>query len=510
MRASTRLRAPAWLLWLGLWLAASACRPERAFIELTVRGLPAQGSQTLEVRAVLGDANLDATERFTGLGGDSATVSLWLPAGAAGKLAVTATTLSGGCTTAEGTAGSVVTDQLKLDLHIDLAPPDITACEITVEPSGTGASAGLVTAATPAGGAPLRCGDRCTLRAPVGSTVSLHAQVQAPAYFSRWTGCTPSSPAGMVCTLTVGSGGARVGAEFTSRTCPPGTFCAESPVQSKLPSGRTLDLGAVWGSSRQELWALGSDAVVLHKRGAWWSEEELRLTAGSDLFALAGTSDHDVWVVGNDGALRGLGVRWDGAAWKQFPIPTQVVLAAVFGLERDSYLAAARDGVVHQWDGTSWKAGSVQQPKVDIAGIWGTGGADLWLTGAALFKHNGGNTWIKQTNVDGTYRAAIWGASPTDFWIVGLGSASLHHLNGKPMPAALPAEAATALFSAVHGTGTTDAWTVSLAGAVYHFDGTAWTPTYSHKGSQYTAVWTPAPGEVYVTGLSGELLHRQP
>lgn len=510
MRASTRLRAPAWLLFLGLWLTAPACRPERAFIELTVSGLPAQAGQTLEVRAVLGDANLDATERFTDPGGGSATVSLWLPAGAAGKLAVTATTLSGGCTTAEGTASSVVTDQLKLDLHIDLAPPNVAECEITVATSGTAASAGLVTAATTAGDAPLRCGDRCTLRAPVGSTVSLRAQVQAPAYLSRWTGCTPSSPAGMICTLTVASGGARVGAEFTGRSCSPATFCIESPIPSKLPSGRTLDLSSVWGSSRQELWVVGSDAVVLHKRGAWWSEDLLPLTAGTGLSGLAGTSDHDVWVVGNDGNLNGLGVRWNGAAWEPFTIPTRVQLATVFGLERDSYLAAARDGVVHQWDGTAWKAGTVQQPKVDIAGIWGTGGADLWLTGAALFKHNGGNTWIKQTNVDGTYRAAIWGASRTDFWLMGLGSASLHHLNGKPMPAALPADAASTLLSSVHGTGTSDVWAVSLSGAVHHFDGTAWSSLLTHKGSAYTAVWTPEPGDVYVVGAGGELLHRQP
>lgn len=509
---------PFWLLYgmLGA-LTAAGCQPERAFLVIALSGLSAQ-PQTLEIRAVLDDSNQDAVERFDTLSGPSATVSLWLPPGAAGKLTVTATELQNSCSVGAGTAATVVQGQAKLELSVDLARPSPPLCEITVDRTGNGT--GLVTVEPPASGAPLACGDRCTFKAALGTTVTLHAQVMAPGYFSQWRGpCAPSSPLGLVCQLVVGAGGIHVGAEFVSRSCTPGTFCNESPAVRKplSPLLTDLDYRGVWGASSQDVWVIasaynpGPTGALLHRRGLWWSEEVPRAVPTSYASSF-GVSDKDVWFVGNDNdsSSQGRALHWDGQGWMTVTLPTNTLIAGVWGSATDQFFATPMDGKILQWNGLSWQAGTMQQPRVAVGDIWGLDNRQIWIAGSGLYQYNGSNTWLRDPAVDANnFYQAIWGTSAADYWIVGAGDASYHRVNGQLQAAGLPG-GPNVTYTSIFGTSASDVWAVSLSGSIYHFDGVSWKLRQQTPGLTYYRVFAPALNDVYALGSQGSLLHYQP
>lgn len=498
---------PFWKLCLLLGvLVGASCQPDRAFMVVALSGLSAD-VQTVEVRAVLDEAGLDAIERFDGLKGPSARVSLWLPPAAAGKLTVTATELQKSCSVGLGTATANVQGQPQVDVAVTLSKPSSVLCEVTIDRTGDGV--GIVTVEPPAAGAPLSCGERCTFLGVAGTTVTLHAQVMAPGYLSKWSGpCKPSSALGMACQVQVGTGSTHVGVEFLTRSCTPGTFCDEGPVLP-TPPATYFDYDAIWAASDQDVWVVYSRGGILHKHGLLWSEDVIP-GVPLDLSAIFGISTADIWVVGNDSTLQGMALHFDGKTWTRMTLPSSVQVAGVWGNHSNFFLASARDGVMLQWNGNSWTRGTVQQPGVDLADIWGTEGVNVWVGGAGLYQYNGSNTWARDPAVStNSFVSSLWGTNPTDYWLVGAGPVSKHRVNGKLLPAGLPDEK-NDVYTSVHGTSSSDAWAVSTAGSVYHFDGSSWKAALLNPSASYNRVLAIAPGDVYVIGNYGALLHYRP
>lgn len=502
MRAFKHLWQLCFLFGVFLW---ASCRPDRSFMIVELTGLSAQ-VDTVEVRAVLEESGLDAIERFDGLTGPSAKVSMWLPSAASGKLTVMAVELQKSCSVGLGTATATVQGQVQVDVAVTLSKPSSVLCEVTIDRTGDGF--GIVTVEPPSTFAPLSCGDRCTFLGVAGSTVTLHAQVMAPGYLSKWTGpCKISSPLGLACQVQVGTSGTHVGVEFLNRTCTPGTFCDESP-SLPMPPVTYHSYSGIWAASDQDLWVVEIRGGVLHKHGLFWSEEVIPgpVILWSGVY---GTSTSDIWLGGSDAGLNGMAVHWDGKTWTRFSLPSSAQLSRVWGNSSNFFLVSARDGVTLQWDGVSWKRGTFQQPGVDISGFWGTEGKNIWLSGVGLYQYNGNNSWIRDPAVStNSFYTSIWGSSINDYWIVSSGAASLHRVNGTLISAALP-DAKNRIYSAIHGTGASDIWSVTTIGEIFHFDGASWKLVLSKPTESYCDVFAINPGDVYVIGMDNGLLHYQ-
>lgn len=84
-------------------------------------------------------------------------------------------------------------------------------------------------------------------------------------------------------------------------------------------------LGAVWGTSASDVYAVGGDGAILHYDGATWSP----MASGTKeyLVAVRGTSPSDVVAAGGDGTL----VHFDGTAWQPLTSGTETQLASVWG-----------------------------------------------------------------------------------------------------------------------------------------------------------------------------------
>lgn len=109
----------------------------------------------------------------------------------------------------------------------------------------------------------------------------------------------------------------------------------------------------VWGASPDDVWAVGGFAAragfIWHWDGTAWTEVDLPADVprnGNEipaLFKVWGTSSDDVWAVGSLGTV----LHWDGTAWSNVPTETRESLFTVTGDDDSVYIVGGSSaGVV--------------------------------------------------------------------------------------------------------------------------------------------------------------------
>ncbi|MDP6944888.1 MAG: hypothetical protein QF464_12120, partial [Myxococcota bacterium] len=145
----------------------------------------------------------------------------------------------------------------------------------------------------------------------------------------------------------------------------------ETPTEQKL--------WGVWGSTMDDLWAVGGDAfasddlraVILRWDGTSWTEMDAPdpLAVG-DLYAwfkVWGSSASDVYIVGQRGAV----LHWDGDALTELDVGVDDDLIAVWGTgpDRVAVVGGRNNGVAARWNGTDWVSATLA-PMPGLNGIW--------------------------------------------------------------------------------------------------------------------------------------------
>ncbi len=145
---------------------------------------------------------------------------------------------------------------------------------------------------------------------------------------------------------------------------------------TKMDAPTTEDLWGIWGSSPDDVWAVGgrgrpmSVATVLRFDGTAWTAvdlPELMRPNVNAFFKVWGSSADDVIIVGQRGAL----LRWDGATFTEELIGTSEDLIAVWGVgpDRVAVVGGRSNGVVSTFDGTEWHTTSLS-PLPGINGVF--------------------------------------------------------------------------------------------------------------------------------------------
>jgi hypothetical protein len=155
---------------------------------------------------------------------------------------------------------------------------------------------------------------------------------------------------------------------------------------------------SVWGTSRQDVWAVGADArdgtgpMVVHFDGDAWTRIDSGQTAG-DLWWVFGFEDGPIYMGGDGGVI----VR----------------------MENDTF-------TVMDTPGTE-----------TVFGIWGATPDDVWAVGGASDATGGfawrlsGDAWVPEPSLptDVPDNAAVWkmfGRAANDAWMVGSNGVALH------------------------------------------------------------------------------------
>lgn len=195
-----------------------------------------------------------------------------------------------------------------------------------------------------------------------------------------------------------------------------------------VPSGQTVTLWGAFAFGPDDAWAVGGtpDAmpgtpndIVIHWDGKAWTQETLPGTPlGVSLFKVWGTSDDDLYVVGERGTIwhrTKAGWVFEGGA----PPLTKSRLFTVNGCSSDDVFAVGGDAVLHR-DASGWS-------KVDVALGNQVNGVACGPSGKAAIVGFGG---LKQRLVDGQWinefgsepysdLHATWADGKGVFWAVG-------------------------------------------------------------------------------------------
>ena len=163
----------------------------------------------------------------------------------------------------------------------------------------------------------------------------------------------------------------------------------------------------VWGSTTNDLWAVGKNGAILHGDGTGWTR--VASPATNTLRAVSGSAADDVWAVGDAGTI----LHWNGVGWSAAVSNTSADLLAVWATV-GYVVAVGANGTILANAGSVGSSGFVAQPSgatATLSGVWGRSPTDVYVAdGKNLFIYDGSD-WTQKTIASGTCVSGLWGTT---------------------------------------------------------------------------------------------------
>lgn len=348
--------------------------------------------------------------------------------------------------------------------------------------------------------------------------------------------------------------GAVDGACTDGASCAPDSLCATSDFcPTTLSINGRFVLTAIWGSSKDDVWAVGSGGVIVHWDGTSWTS--IASNTAITLRAVGGNGPNDLWFVGSrDGIHRSVGLKNGAMAWAPKPAPvtpfnsewtSEILLNAVWVDGTSDVWVAGEPARSNGTCSNRWRAERVDVPTTPITAwdplaepdcitfgfntifaLSGVGSDDLWAVGGGLSKQGGptvGRTFRMRrgaTAADGGMPSweeldcqadvpllAVWGTTEGGVWAVGENGTIRHYAPGDARWSIVPSPTVETLRS-VWGSGPDDVWAVGDRSTILHFDGVSWNlaTSASTVKSNLFGIWGSSAADVWVVG-EGTVLH---
>jgi hypothetical protein len=293
-------------------------------------------------------------------------------------------------------------------------------------------------------------------------------------------------------------------------------WCAISPA-----APTTANLSAVWGSSDRDVWMVGDAGTALHWDGLGFTVSATGTSV--DLRGVWGSGASDVWVVGRTGGMSDSPsiLHWDGVAWTAVPGTQGLQLNCVWGAGASDVWAGGDAGALVHWNGAAWTAVPSGTSKV-LGAIWGASASDVTAVGdASAIQHWGGTSWSAATVIGGGAMKSlhsVWGVGGDGtVWAVG------DDLNDRGVTfrrdpqhqdwASVASIGDSALFGIWGLTGNNvsrlagnHAWAAGGGGKIFYFDGTAWSLQRDTSATSFSAVWGTNIA-LWAVGAAGAVFH---
>ncbi len=214
---------------------------------------------------------------------------------------------------------------------------------------------------------------------------------------------------------------------------------------------------------------------------------------GNALLATWGSSAQDVWAVGGAGTI----VHYDGSKWSMVRSPTNNALYAIWGSSANNIFAVGDRGTVLRWDGSTWTRlflGTDGEQVAQLYGVWGADASEVWFignhltAGSAILKWNG--TAVTRVNAPAGVSSglrSIWGAKKDSVYIAGE-SGTLIRWDGTAWSKFGPVMSAS--WSAITGTGDNNIFLASRDRLIYRWNGTAMANVSPAQGTSFNTLWS--------------------
>jgi|GEM_PF-1060901 len=269
----------------------------------------------------------------------------------------------------------------------------------------------------------------------------------------------------------------------------------------------TEHLNGVWGSSSDDVFAVGDSGTILRYNGSAWMSMYSNTT--SDLNGVWGSSASDVFAVGAGGTI----VHWDNSTWSPMTSNTTQTLYGVWGSpSSDDVYAVGEFGVIVHYNGDTWTE-TIITTISRFNGVWGSSASDVFAVGEPKvgetdnLRHYDGGSW---TPVDcGTTNRlyGVWGSPASDVFVVGE-SGTIRHWDDStwsPMTSGVPGK----LHGVWGSSASDDVYAVGELGAIVHYDGdgSTWDVMTSDTTSRLNGVWGSSASDVFAVGAGATILH---
>ena len=151
---------------------------------------------------------------------------------------------------------------------------------------------------------------------------------------------------------------------------------AEWKWQNPLPQGN--DLNDIWGSSADNVFAVGNGGTILHYDGSNWSG----MSSGTSgyLYGVWGSSGDNVFAVGNGGTI----LHYDGSNWSAMTSGTIQGLNDVWGSSADDVFAVGWVGTILHYDGSNWSGMSSGTTFEKLSAVCGSSEDNVFAVGSDI------------------------------------------------------------------------------------------------------------------------------
>ena len=274
----------------------------------------------------------------------------------------------------------------------------------------------------------------------------------------------------------------------------PGATAPVSPTPA-APAAVDYVLWSVSARAVNDAWAVGSrsaagsgergQSFALHWDGAVW--REVPVPDVGVLTAVTVARDGQVWALGGSGTSL---VRWDGTAWSIQPTgaPAGGTITALAALASNDVWAVGRQpagALIEHWNGVAWQSVSPPvdtPPSASLNAISAESANDVWAVGggadrAVALRWDGGRWTLvpgpPSPDEGETGTTALWAVaavSPADVWASGGGLWSWDGTRWQRSDD----ESAADVNGPLSASSSSDVWLAAGTTGAAHFDGSGW------------------------------------
>lgn len=271
-----------------------------------------------------------------------------------------------------------------------------------------------------------------------------------------------------------------------------------------LPTGVPKNIHGLWGTSANNLYAVGAQGTLVHWNGGGWTVQKALGDGKADLKAVHGADANHVWAVG----WNGVAGTFNGTGWKDLPALSGIAnYNGVFGAPLasapggyDAWIASAQG--IYRVAEVNGKVGVTKynpSPGGNFLGIHGSDASHVWAVGMyGSLAFWDGNVWKAQVSGTSIALRSVWAASDKLVFAVGEKGQILRY-DGATWKA-MQSPTLNTLYS-VWGTGPDDVWASGNKGTLLHFDGKKWAQAQTPAVDKtLNAVWATSKGDVFALG----------
>ncbi len=239
-----------------------------------------------------------------------------------------------------------------------------------------------------------------------------------------------------------------------------------------------LNLLGIWGTSANNVFAVGDDGVILNYDGSKWRKEASPVD--SSLYCIRGINKNRVFACGSKGVI----IEYDGKEWKKNRTGIDKFINSIWFASENKGFAVGTDGIILQYEGKEWKK-SVDPSIVENANfsdVMGFSEDDVYAVGSQGTYRYDGRNWKKIHLPSSNWQLCIWGIDKNNFF-VGAENGLIINFQGKT------------IFEEYAGTknSTFGLWGSSSSniygatstkdgGAIIHYDGKSWKQIAESEG----------------------------